>query len=201
FVDSDYPTGEGRKTLKQYYDETLEKVKPDRAPVAKRVSATNQDAFAAIARELGIPPDAPLVVRNFEYPPDAVPAGDEPPGHPHGRCAITQYTLQKDGRVCEVVDFDDATTELVKYWVDKRQERGGRPPKVIILPHHGSRHTDVSPLFQPDWHPESVIVTVNPENQYLHPGAENLLRCALTVGVENIHFTGAGHVTITEQGV
>jgi glyoxylase-like metal-dependent hydrolase (beta-lactamase superfamily II) len=160
--------------------------------VAAYHSARGVDALNALAG-----PESRVVARNFQYDP---PEGD---AHPHGQCVISMTELRRGTNQDRVVDFDDANDVLVQRWADwAKADAAARRPGVIVVPHHGSAHSDLGPLLDKSIRPRSAVVTVNPDNQYRHPGPKTLLALLQALGPENVHFTGrSANIKVDERGI
>jgi hypothetical protein len=187
FVDSGYPRG---ASLHDIYEGSRSRGAGP-GPPASYHSADNADAFEGLRRE-----GANVVASNFRYE-------AEGKAHPHGRCIIAQYELRNSGRSERIVDFDDAESNLVARWRDwATADPANRRPDTILLPHHGSLHTEIGPLLDPRIRPRRAIVTVNPENQYRHPGPAILRKVIEALGKENVFFTGeSGNLAFDERGL
>jgi beta-lactamase superfamily II metal-dependent hydrolase len=137
-------------------------------------SAAGQDAFVGFAAATG-----DVVVSNFVY--QATGSSD------HDRSVIMQYVLE--GGAQAIVDFDDASTRLVKEWV----RREGARASVLVHPHHGSRNNSIDEVLKSADKVglTDVVFTVNRENRYLHPAPE--------VAYHVIRELGADHVFVTDS--
>jgi len=188
FVDSDYPAES--RLFESYQERWPPGQIPDR--VVAYHSARGVDALGLLTG-----PDARVVAHNFRYdPPEAA-------AHPHGRCVITQMELRRGGETTHVVDFDDANDGLVRQWAEwAKADPAARRPGVIVLPHHGSAHSDITPLLDESIRPRSAVITVNPDNQYRHPGPGTLRDLVRSLGPENVHFTGrSADIKLDERGM
>lgn len=174
FVDSGYPVAESLFTLFGKHHARYDKAR------ATYSSALNRDAFSAFSRE-----GDHVHVTNFPYKPRDGAA-------PHGHSIVAHITLNADGKVFRVVDFDDANDDLVRQWSAwAQQDIKRRKPDVVIVPHHGSDGNDLSPLLNPLVRPTAYVITANKDNRYMHPGPENTLKLVNAVGRANVHITGA----------
>lgn len=201
FVDSGFGSfGRGSRRLESLYREACA---ANRWTVDKQRTASsaaeNADAYAEVRTKLGITADDRsdrITAMNFVYTP-------RPAAGPHGRCVISMYVTEGAVGAKRVVDFDDADTELVSRWAEwAKQDPETRRPDVIIMPHHGSDLTDVTPLFAADIKPKQVVFTANGGNRFRHPGVRTLAKAIAELGLDNVFVTGEGdHLHITEMGV
>jgi len=153
-------------------------------------SARNANALAEAVRGQGI------TASNFVYDPGAATT-------PHGNAIISHITLSDGTSSRVIVDFDDADSKLVKRWADwAKLDPATRRPDIVLMPHHCSDLTDVSPLLDKSIRPKEGIATANGRNGYLHPGPKNMRRWTDTLGVGNVRVTGdSGTIRITPTGV
>jgi hypothetical protein len=171
----------------------------------ERMPAKGVDAYQSVGALIpkpkpGEPPNAD--VHNFVYEIKDHTAAEQ--RDPHGHSILHHYTLREGAQKSTVADLDDANDALVAKWVAwVKQDPAGRRPDYLVLPHHGSSYTDITPLMAPDVRPKvGCIISVNPNNQYRHPGARNLLVAFAVVGRQNVHITGDGeNIVITPKGL
>lgn len=182
FVDSEYPE---RSRLVEEYRKTA-----DRSRDVQYKTACANDALGQLNR-----PGGSVRASNFVYEPIGTA--------PHGRSIIMSYELERNGSTTRVVDFDDASNALVRQFAEfAREDPTVRRPDCIIIPHHGSDLTDISPLLRDEILPTWAIITVNPDNRHGHPGPDNVIQLMRKLGPENVQFTGgSANINITEQGV
>ena len=115
----------------------------------------------------------------------------------HGRSIVT-LTRIKDGPV--IADFDDADSSAIRSAVDKLKASGINKIDVFVVPHHGSKYHDISPILELS--PRQAIFAVNPNNRFGHPTSPILARLMKEVGAENVIFTGSlESVIIDKSGV
>ena len=175
FVDNSYASTTGKSGL---YDIFLQTVGRDVDPArARYFSARNRDAFTEIsATTRSVKPG------NYVYDPESIGQG------PHDQSVITQYDVIDGSRRRRVVDFDDASSRLIRHWAN------GQPPQmanVLIVPHHGSSRNDLSPVLDNiDRHGlEDVVITVNRHNRYGHPAPGVLRSLVERLGPDHVYVT------------
>lgn len=142
--------------------------------------ATNADAFGA----LGLDPTH-VKVSNFRYDPESV--GEDV----HDSSVVAEFELRDtQGHTRNMVDFDDASSRLIKLWASQSPPRHAT---VLLMAHHGSRYNDMSPVLNraKDFGLTDVVFTVNEGNRYLHPTPEMLLLAINSVGADHVHITGS----------
>lgn len=157
---------------------------------AKYESAANRNAFVDFAT--GSAGD--IEVSNFQY--DATSVG----GGVHDTSVLMQYKI-KGTPPRKVVDFDDASTELINTWV-----ASGGTADAIVYPHHGSRNNSIDGVLakRRAIGVRDVVITVNRQNRFLHPSSEKLLEMLRTFQPEHIFITDSDlgeNVTIDRNGV
>jgi beta-lactamase superfamily II metal-dependent hydrolase len=152
-------------------------------------SARSRDAFAGVAAKR-----TTVRLSNFVYVPKDVSAD------PHDNSVILQFALGSGRRAFRVVDFDDASTELVNRWASE-----GVRADAVVFPHHGSRHNKLDAvLTSSNSGVRHVIVPVNRRNKHLHPSPEVLYRLLERFGVDDVHVTDSDlgdNVTISARGI
>lgn len=178
--------------------------RPGRPPLqAVDVGAAGVDAYATIDRLIPRPKGPPNAeLHNFVY--TARDGTKTERRDPHGHSVVHRGILRDGGLTGTFADLDDANDALVAEWVAwVKQDPASRQVDYLVLPHHGSSYTDILPLMAQDVRPRrGCVIPVNPNNQYFHPGARNLLLAYATVGVENVHITGDGeNIKITPEGL
>ena len=102
------------------------------------------------------------------------------------------YDISREGRTIRVVDFDDASSKLIRHWATKLPFQQA---DVLVSSHHGSRNNDVSlVLDNASRHGlKAVLITVNRHNRYNHPAPE-----VLSAFVEKL---GPDHVFVTDSEI
>lgn len=190
FVDSEYDH-RGNKSLYQEYQEVHSS--NQNAPKAVYVSAKGQDAFAKISNS-----KSSLHVSNFPY--EAGLAGRSA----HGNAVITRYALSSRESRTVVVDFDDASSKLIKQWTVTTPST--QEVNVLTLPHHGSRYNSLAPILSEHklYGLQAAIIAVNSANRFYHPDPEVLLSLFETVGPQKVYITGSdlgNNISITPEGV
>lgn len=151
----------------------------------KYVSANGKNAFEGLSA-----PGDEVFIENIPY------AHDTKTGA-HGAAVVTRITLKHQ---FSVLDFDDASTPVIKKVVDNLRARGINGVDAFVVPHHGSVYHDVESILS--LHPRKAIITVNPKNRYGHPSPEILTRLIEILGAENVLFTGSkAPVVLNENGV
>ena len=113
----------------------------------------------------------------------------------HGRSIVT-LTRFKDGPV--IADFDDADSAAIRSAVDKLKASGITKVDVIVVPHHGSKYHDISPILELS--PHQAIFAVNPKNRFGHPTSPILARLMKELGAENVIFTGSLESVVIDRG-
>jgi beta-lactamase superfamily II metal-dependent hydrolase len=165
-----------------------ETVRVEPAVKAQYFSAKEKNAFAEVSK----PTDA-VFVENIPYAHDTATGA-------HGAAVVTKIKLNGE---YTVLDFDDASTPVIKRVVTALQNRTTDPIVAIdafVVPHHGSRYHDVEPILALS--PKKAIITVNPRNRYGHPAPEILTKLIENLGAENVIFTGStGGVVLDGKGI
>ena len=113
----------------------------------------------------------------------------------HGRSIVT-LTRINDGPV--IADFDDADSAAIRSAVDKLKASGTTKIDVFVVPHHGSRSHDISPILELS--PHQAIFAVNPNNRFGHPTSPILARLMKELGPENVIFTGSLESVVIDKG-
>ncbi|WP_130480027.1 hypothetical protein [Sphaerotilus mobilis] len=113
----------------------------------------------------------------------------------HGRSIVT-LTRFKDGPV--IADFDDADSAAIRSAVDKLKASGINKIDVFVVPHHGSKYHDISPILE--LNPHQAIIAVNPNNRFGHPTSPILARLMKGLGAENVIFTGSLESVVIDKG-
>lgn len=159
--------------------------------IARLDPAIDANRFA----ELNLRPGA-VSVQNYKYNPVTI-GGDV-----HDAAMIIETRVRVGEIEKLIVDFDDASSALIKQWAtDRPDER----VDVIVAAHHGSRRNDMSPALKMlEKGKGDIIFTVNEGNQFLHPSPRSLDAAIRAVGVDRVHITGSrsgNNVSISAQGV
>jgi hypothetical protein len=189
FVDS-LPQDQTAFDKFRLYDLYLQARPPGARNSVSYRSALAADAFATL-KSLR----AGLRVGNFVYDPAAIGSGV------HDASIITHFELSDGVNLRLVVDFDDASKQLVEHWTRTsgilRHER-----LTLIVSHHGSKHNHYGPLFgyvktlsegagdglRRDL---NIVFAVNYNNKYLHPYPSVLLDAVRAVGPDRVFLTGS----------
>lgn len=191
FVDSDVPSN------KRLHDSFVEKWGPNHGERVKEHVAMNKNVLGQFSSAT-----SSVKAQNFAYDPSAY--NPKATSHVHGRCVITLYELERNGKKHRIVDFDDAETRLVNEWAKWAGELPeARRPNTVLLPHHGSSHNDIQALLIDERiRPTNAVITVNEKNQYKHPGPDVLQKVMRALGKENVYFSSSdGNLVLTESGI
>jgi hypothetical protein len=183
FIDSEVPN---EKSLHRQYEGYVGK--EFAATYSDYKNATNFDALGATNKAGGS-----ITAGNFVYSPTT--KRDE-----HGRSVISQYRIAGDPELM-IVDFDDASTALVRKWAAKSGK-----VNVLVYPHHGSRENNIDSILDQRvaLGLKDVIITVNKNNRYLHPAPEVFLKLLETLTPDHVHITGSqvgSNIRIGPSGV
>src|SRR5262249_5942820 len=132
--------------------------------------------------------------RNFEYDPATVGSDT------HDASIIAEYEV-KDAKGARrtLVDFDDASTELIRVWANSRPPRRAH---ALLMAHHGSAYNDMSTILaDPDKYGlTDIIFTANEGNRFRHPTPKSLRLAIETVGPDHVHITGSANGDAIEIG-
>ena len=167
----------------------------------RHVTARNNDAFAGLA-----PSSSAVRVANFIFDPAEV-GGDA-----HDRTIITHYEIGQRQETTTLVDFDDASSRLIRHWTDRNQ---GRHVDVVVMSHHGSRYNDMTPVLgsaDPEngavaagaFGVKQVVFTANRHNRFAHPAPEVLRQTVQLLGPENVFITDSvtgRSIRVTPAGI
>ncbi len=199
FVDNEYAAAPGSRA-RSLYDLFQQALGEHAGPLRVRYfSARNQDAFRDIAASAqSVRPG------NYVYDPDALPRDpDALPRDPHDQTVITHYDVFDGQRQTRVVDFDDASSRLIRHWAESQLPQIAN---VLIVPHHGSRRNDLSPVLDNVARHglENVVLSVNRANRYSHPAPVVLRTLVERLGPEHVYVTDSeigDNITISPDGV
>src|ERR1700683_3280065 len=116
---------------------------------------------------------------------------------PHGRSVVTLVVL---GQEYSNVDFDDASSDVIRKTVENLKSRGVESIDSFVVPHHGSAYHDIEPILT--LKPKTAIIAVNSRNPYGHPAPGVLLGLIDELGAEHVLFTGSvDHVVFGPNGL
>ena len=103
----------------------------------------------------------------------------------HDRAIISAYTIREGDKANTVVDFDDASKDLIEEW----SRETGLKPRTLVMSHHGSKYNYRTDIL--DAHPSvrDVVIPVNDANRYFHPSPEVLLDLVKRLGPEHVFIT------------
>jgi hypothetical protein len=189
FIDSNVPKEQRlveffKQAIEPYTREVPEPVLPQIA----HIDATANNAFKQIFHD-----STDMSVENWVYEPAEG-------GGVHDYAVIPLVTLQVPGKgSLTLADLDDASQALTVKFANE-MIKTGRTIDVIVLPHHGSSSNSVIPILRVPGL-KSAILSVNADNQYLHPSLDNLLQCARALGPTEVFVTAIGNVNIGHRGV
>jgi len=182
FVDAiqDGATTRSGKPIKPLYKTYEDKWPGGPPPHVDHKSASGADAFASLNLKPG-----DVSVHNYKYDPGS--AGEDV----HDNSVIVEIEVRGPKSAKRtLVDFDDASTELIKQWAS------GKPPRsanALLMAHHGSRYNDMSAVLKgAEGHGlTDIIFTANNANKFLHPTPEALRMALEAVGPDHVHITGS----------
>jgi len=141
-------------------------------------SALDKDAFASLPR------GSHLLVRNFVYDPKDVGESE------HDAATILEYEFPRPGKTRRIVDFDDASKELLSKW--KIETHDAKAAEyVLVAAHHGSKYNSLDDILGSSelFAVTDIIISANVNNQYGHPDPGELLKAINRVGPDHLFIT------------
>ena len=118
----------------------------------------------------------------------------------HDRAIVTTYTIEDGERSNTVVDFDDASKELVEHWSRVTTAE----PNTLVVSHHGSKYNYSAEVLNAHPSIRAAIIAVNDNNRYMHPAPEVLSHLVEKLGPDRVFVTRSepgSNVVATAEGV